>query len=124
MNEIPSMVDATEQLLEALRAIEGVAVTEQWPRQAISGPLVTVQEISNSNTAVRAVDSLAYQVDVWAEDADTARDLAAQADEIVTGIGLRRTSAQPMVFDGRGNRRTMRYSRKVDKRTLRLIDET
>ncbi len=121
MTEIASMVSAQAQLLTALRTLEAT-VTEQWPERELVGPTIVVQEISNSHTAVCVVDSLSYQIDVWAEDADTVRELVGQADEIIAGIGFRRTLLAPMTVEGFGRRQTARYSRKVDKRTLRLID--
>ena len=121
------MVSAAEQLLTALRSLSDnnnnpVTVTEQWPSREVTGSAIVLQEIGNSNTSVPVVDELSYQVDVWTEAAETTRSLFAQADEVMSGIGFHRTMLAPLSVDGFGWRQTGRYGRKVDKRTLRLID--
>ena len=121
MSGVPSMVSASEQLLEALRTLEAT-VTEQWPRRELDGPTIVVQEIGNRQTDNPLVDELSYQVDVWAGEADTVRQLVGQADDLLTETGFRRTLLTSLTADGFGRRQTARYSRKVDKRTLRLID--
>ena len=121
MSGVPSMVSASEQLLELLRTLEAT-VTEQWPRRELDGPTIVVQEISNTATDVNVVDSLSYQVDVWAEEADTVRSLFQRVDDVISGMGWKRSFCPSLTRDGFGRRQTARYSRKVDKRTLRLID--
>ena len=122
MDKIPSMVDAMPQLLTALKAIEGATVDRRWPRSQLDGDTVILTEITNNNTANRVVDSLAFQLDVWCADPDRADEISVQADEIMTGIGLRRTASQPVSIDDFGYRATKRYSRRVDKRYMRLVD--
>lgn len=119
-----SMVSAQVQILEELRGLEGLnaAVTAQWPSRKLSGPTIVVQEISNTATDVPVVDSLSYQVDVWAEEADAVRSLFQRTDEVLSGMGWKRSFCPPITRDGFGQRQTARYSRKVDKRFLRLID--
>lgn len=121
MSDVPSMVSASVQLLTALRELDAV-VTEQWPGRELGGSTIVVQEIGNANTAIPVVDDLSYQVDVWTEDADSTRSLFAQADELITQTGFHRTMLSPLSVDGFGWRQSGRYGRRVDKRTLRLID--
>lgn len=121
MSNVPSLVSASVQLLTTLRTLDA-DVVEQWPSNALDGPTIVVQEIGNAHTSVPVVDELSYQVDVWSEDADTTRNLFAQADELIAGTGFHRTMLSPLSVDGYGWRQTARYGRKVDKRTLRLID--
>lgn len=118
---VESIIDAASQLLAALRAIEGVTVTENWPMKQPEGDTLVLTEITNTNTAIPVVDSLGFQVDVWSDDRDRVREIMLEADTILAGIGFRRSSAEPFSF-GSGFRKTNRYSRKVDKRSGRLID--
>lgn len=121
MIETASLVSATEQLLEALRALDAT-VTEHWPRKAPESSMIVLQEIGNVHTEILVVDSLSYQMDIWTTDPDTLRSLLLQADTIIAGTGFRRSMLTPMSIDGYGYHQSARYGRKVDKRTLRLID--
>lgn len=122
MDKIPSMVDAMPQLLAALRAIEGATVDRRWPRSQLDGDTVIITEITNNNTANSVVDSLAFQLDVWCADPDRTDEISVQADAIMTGIGFRRMASPPVSVDDFGYRATKRYSRRVDKRYMRLVD--
>ena len=119
-----SMVSAQAQILTALRGLDelNATVSSQWPGQRLSGPTIVVQEISNTGTSISVVDSLSYQVDVWAEDADTVRSLFQRTDGVLSGMGWIRSFCPAIIRDGFGQRQTARYSRRVDKRFLRLID--
>lgn len=127
MKQFP-MVDATPQLRAVLEDLDvgfAYSVSEGWPRKAPSGPLITIQEITNQNTQIPVVDQLAWQVDLWARERDSIRSLAAAMDQALTGLGLRRSYAGPEEVQDRGGgyyRKIMRYGRNVDKRTLRLVD--
>lgn len=121
MSNVPSLVSASVQLLTTLRTLDA-AVVEQWPSSELDSPTIVVQEIGNNHTSVPVVDDLSYQVDVWTEDADATRSLFAQADELITQTGFHRTMLSPLSVDGFGWRQSGRYGRRVDKRTLRLID--
>lgn len=122
MDEVKSMVDAMPQLLTALRAIEGAAVDHRWPRSPMGEDTIILTEITNTNTGIGVVDSLAYQVDAWSDDPDRTEELSRQADGILTGIGFLRSSYTPLSIDGFGYRKSARYSRRVDKRYMRLVD--
>jgi hypothetical protein len=74
------------------------------------------------STAIQCVDELTYQIDIWCDAADTLRTLAQQVDLTLAEIGFRRTYSGPAAYEVDGMRKTMRFGRKVDKRTLRLID--
>lgn len=123
-----SMIDAIPQIREVLGSLEtelSYTVSEQWPRAAISGNLVTVTEITNASTEVGCVDRIAYQLDVWSPAADPVRELVPLIDVAMQGIGFRRQAAEQldrMSANGGYYRKTLRYGRKVDKRTMRLID--
>lgn len=128
MSDYPGMVDAIPQIRQALASLDTTlpyTVSEQWPRTSITGNLITVTEITNTSTGWRCVDELAYQIDVWAAEADAVRELAPLVNDALLGIGFRRTAAQPLDrYDKNGGyfRKAFRFGRKVDKRFMRLID--
>lgn len=128
MSDYPGMVDAIPQIRQALASLDTTlpyTVSEQWPRTSITGNLITVTEITNTSTGWRCVDELAYQIDVWAAEADAVRELAPLVNDALLGIGFRRTAAQQLDrYDKNGGyfRKAFRFGRKVDKRFMRLID--
>lgn len=128
MSDYPGMVDAIPQIRQALASLDTTlpyTVSEQWPRTSITGNLITVTEITRSSTSWRCVDDLAYQIDVWAAEADAVRELAPLVNDALLGIGFRRTASQPLDrYDKNGGyfRKALRFGRKVDKRFMRLID--
>ena len=128
MSDYPGMVDAIPQIRQALASLDTTlpyTVSEQWPRTSITGNLITVTEITNASTGWRCVDDLAYQIDVWAAEADAVRELAPLVNDALLGIGFRRTDSQPLDrYDKNGGyfRKALRFGRKIDKRFMRLID--
>lgn len=128
MSDYPGMVDAIPQIRQALASLDTTlpyTVSEQWPRASITGNLITVTEITNTSTGWRCVDDLAYQIDVWAAEADAVRELAPLVNDALLGIGFRRTASQPLDrYDKNGGyfRKALRFGRKIDKRFMRLID--
>lgn len=128
MSDYPGMVDAIPQVRQALASLGTTlpyTVSEQWPRTSITGNLITVTEITNTSTGWRCVDELAYQVDIWATEADAVRELAPLVNDVLLGIGFRRTASQQLDrYDKNGGyfRKAFRFGRKVDKRFMRLID--
>ena len=122
------MVDAIPQIRTALNDLDTdtpYTVTEQWPRRAITGNLITVTEISNAGTEIDCVDRLSYQIDVWSPEADPVRELVPQVNAALLGIGFRRQAAEQLdrvTENGGYYRKALRYGRRVDKRTMRLID--
>lgn len=122
-NKYYPMVDAFPQIREALEQLpDSPTVSERWPQKQPDGALIVVTELTNAATSTPVVDELAYQVDVWAEDEGIFRRLCAGVDEALSGIGFLRTLASPPDFYPEGHRRTFRYSRRVDKRLMRLIN--
>lgn len=123
------MVDAYPQIYEALMAAffyghklqKVVNISESWPRSAVKAPLIVLSELTNQNTRTSCVDELAFQVDIWAESSDDLRTMADTVDETLCSIGFRRTMASP-ADNSNGFRRIFRYGRRVDKRSMRLID--
>ena len=128
MSDYPGMVDAIPQIRQALASLDTTlpyTVSEQWPRTSITGNLITVKEITNTSTGWRCVDDLAYQIDVWAAEADAVRELTPLVNDALLRIGFRRTASQPLDrYDKNGGyfRKALRFGRKIDKRFMRLID--
>lgn len=115
------MIDAYPQIREELQGLDA-EITECWPRKQPEYPLIVITELTNSQTQTSGVDELAYQLDLWAEDRDTLRTLRDRTDEAMCKMGWRRTMASPLEENQNGFRRIFRYGRKVDKRSMRLID--
>lgn len=124
----PDMIDAIPQIRKALTGLPtslAYTVSEQWPRTAITGNLITVTEITNAGTDLECVDRLAYQIDVWAPAADPVRELVPLVNGALLSIGFRRQAAEQLdrlTENGGYYRKALRFGRKVDKRTMRLID--
>lgn len=116
------MVDAYPQIKAALELLpDNPRVTEKWPRAERKGSLIVVSEITNNHTGTSCVDQLGYQVDVWADEEETLRRLCAGVDEALSTMGFKRTMAEPF-DDSDGFRRIFRYSSRIDKRLMRLIN--
>lgn len=124
----PDMVDAIPQIRKALTGLNTSLtynMSEQWPRTAITENLITVMEITNTGTEVDCVDRIAYQIDVWSPAADSVRELVPLVNGAMLSIGFRRQSAEQLdllIANGGYYRKAMRFGRRVDKRTMRLID--
>ncbi|MCD7769626.1 MAG: hypothetical protein LUH36_05895 [Oscillospiraceae bacterium] len=122
------LVDARAQIRAALEEMDSdytFTVRGQFPRSKADGVVVTYAEITNQSTSVSVWDQLGYQIDVWAFDRDTLYALAAAANTAMLTIGFRRDYSGPDEgpYDNSGYyRKTLRFGRKVDKRTMRLID--
>lgn len=123
------MVDAREQIKELLEEIvfsEPFSVSTKFPSSVSDGVMITYFEILNNQTPLSVVDEIAFQIDVWAYDLETLIKLVHEANSKLTSIGLKRQFASPdqtpAETHSRYFRKTMRFGRKVDKRTNRLID--
>jgi len=122
------VVDARKQIKEALESIESSTnfkVKMQFPQSVNDGEMITYFELLNQQTNISVVDELAFQVDIWAYDMATLCSLTEKANDALTAIGLKRQFVSPdIVPTGNGGyfRKTMRFGRKVDTRTNRLID--
>lgn len=121
-------VQATPQIRELLAELDTeltYTVSSQWPRAKIKGNLITVTEITNTQTDNPVVDSLAWQIDLWSADLDVIRELSPLVNEALCGLGLRRDYSGQEEYEPGTNgyyRKTFRFGRRVDKRTMRLID--
>lgn len=120
------LVDLRGQIRETLLAAElgeDVSVRQAWPREPSEGVIVTYQEYDNHSTDCSVVDFVEYQIDLWAFDRQTVKNLAALVNEALLGIGLKRTyMGHETLENGTYERKTMRFGRNVDKRWMRAID--
>lgn len=122
------LVDAREQVYTALAEME----TEQpyslhstFPKGTQTGAAVIWGEYSNTATDCPVVDELVFQIDLWTPDGTSQQALSQAVNDAMTGLGLRRVYAGPDSWEDTGagyRRKTFRFGRKVDKRTMRLID--
>lgn len=120
-------VDGVPDIREALEGLDTdltYTVSCQWPRTAPTSTLITVVEIGNNQVAGKlVVDSLSYQIDLWGPDADALRTLAPLVNTAVLSVGFLRDYSGPLDLEGSSYyRKTMRFGRSVDKRSMRLID--
>ncbi len=96
--EWTEMVQATPEiraLLESLETDAEYRVTAKRPRERVTENLITVTEITNMQTAVSVVVSLAWQIDLWSGEPDVIRELAPLVNAALCGLGLRRDYSGP-----------------------------
>ena len=99
--------------------------SQHCPLTSGRGETVTWGEWANKSTDCPVVDEVSYQVKIWAQDLDRLRGHQRRSQPAQLGLGLKRTYSAPDEFaeDGMGfYTKTYRFGRKVDKRTMRLID--
>ncbi len=120
------LTDALPTIRAALEGLDtevSYTVSAQWPRKVPTGTLITVTELDNSQVSGRlVVDRLSYQIDLWGPDADELRTLAPLVNTAVLSIGFLREYTGALEREHGYYRKTLRFGRRVDKRTLRLID--
>lgn len=122
------MVDAREQMFNLLKNItytKPFTVSMKFPQTVNDGIMVTYYEVLNISTAISVIDEIAFIVDIWAYDVETLVKLSGLVSDALCGIGLRRQFVSPDMMPDEENgyfRKTMRFGRKVDTRTNRLID--
>ena len=122
------LVDGRQDVREAIAAQPcdiPFALRGVYPRSGEEGNVITVGEYANASTPCPVVDELVYQIDIRALDRETAVALSRLVNTALIGLGLRRQYAGPdgLSEDPAGYcTKTLRYGRRVDKRTMRLID--
>lgn len=129
MSEVQFLLaDGREDVKNALAALvpeHSFTLRSACPRARLEGDTVTWREYANTSTDCPVVDLLLYEVTVWAEDLDRLRELAEAVNGAMLRLGLKRKYSSPDDFepDAAGcYTKTFRFGRKVDKRTMRLID--
>ncbi len=122
-----TLCDPRSAVAQALSAMEpGIdfLLKPDFFRAPALGDLVTWGEWSNVNTENPAVDEITYQVSLRAGDMDRLRLLCNAVNAAMTGLGLLRSYASPDGYaaDGGYLTKTYRFSRCIDKRTLRWVN--
>lgn len=119
------LCDGRGQVKNALAAMEPgfpFALGSSFHRASAQEESVVWGEWSNTGTDCPVVDELVYAVTVRAGDLDKLRTLCACVNEALVGMGLRRVYTSPDDFDDTQYTKTLRFGRRVDKRTMRLVD--
>ncbi len=122
------LVDGRGQVAEALQKMQvdcPFTLHSAYARSSGGGAQVIWREYSNVSTSISVVDELTYQVTVRGEKLDDLTELAAGVNRAMLELGFRRSYASEDGYDSGGAgayTKTYRFSRKVDKRTMRLID--
>ena len=122
------LVDARGQVYTALAEMETeqpYSLHRSFPRGTETGSVVTWGEYSNVSTDCPVVDELVFQIDLWTMDRKGQQELSQAVNQAMTGLGLKRVFAGSDRYEDTGPgyyRKTFRFGRKVDKRTMRLID--
>ena len=129
MNEIQfQLADGREEVKNALAGMETAhpfTLRGAHPRAKLEGDVVAWREYANTSTDCPVVDQLLYEVAVWAADPDRLRELCAAVNGAMLRLGLKRKYSSPDEYepDATGYyTKTFRFGRRVDKRTMRLID--
>ncbi len=103
----------------------GLAETElAFPERNETFPLITITETGNTASVVLGgkdrYSVIIVQADVYAEDPQTARDIAVSASRILTEKGARRTFSQ-LITDEKYPRVCMRFRFGIDEETGRVV---
>ena len=128
MSAAELLVDARAQVRQALTGMDcGVDYTlrADFPRGAVRGNTVVWGEYANTATDCPVVDRIAFQVDIYAADRQSRQALSQGVNAALTGLGLRREYASADLYEDTGPGwycKRYRFGRRVDKRSMRLID--
>lgn len=113
---------AVGQALEDVKADFPFTLRCGFAHTVLPGDGIVWGEWSNVSTDCPVVDELAYQVIVLAGNMDRLRILCAGVNEVLLRLGLKRIYTSPDGFEDNRYTKTLRFGRRVDKRTMRLID--
>ena len=129
MNEAELLLaDASGAVHAALKDLGSVpdhVLRRGFARTPSGGNLICWGEYSNVSTDCTVVDKLCYQVTIRAIDPDALTELTAAVNRALLRLGLRRSYSSPDSIQADSTaayERTLRFSRRVDKRTLRFIN--
>lgn len=96
-----------------------------FPESVNEGNIISYFELTNISTSLSVVDDISFQIDLWFFDLDELFTMLSLVDKALTDKGLLRQFVSPdsMLHDSSGYlRKTLRYGRRVDTLTNRLID--
>ena len=114
------------RLLQGIKTAIPFTVSMAFPESIKQGNVISYYEINNSSTNIATVDDVAFQIDIWCIGSlENLLTLMQQVDDVMTGTGFKRQFSSPdsMLHDPSGYlRKSLRYGRKIDVLTNRLID--
>lgn len=117
-----------EEIKETLKSIQcdiPFDVKMAFPESVNEGNIISYFELTNTSTSLSVVDDISFQIDLWFFDLDELFTMLSLVDKALTDKGLLRQFVSPdsMLHDSSGYlRKTLRYGRRVDTLTNRLID--
>lgn len=111
------MVNINPIVVKKLKEIEGIKqISAEYPDDFAIMPTVTYKENDNSDTGktqTEVVSNLEYQIDIW--DKKSVTDIAAQVNEVFSGMGFRRISSVQLIDPNTNlKHRVMRFRGKYD----------
>jgi hypothetical protein len=122
------LVDARAQVRAALGAMETetpFTLCAEYPKGGIQGDTVVFGEYSNTSTDCPVVDRIVFQVDLYTPLREHRQMLGQAVNRAMTELGLRRVYASADGYRDEGAgcyHKCYRFGRRVDKRSMRLID--
>ncbi len=122
------MKNYRSQIKEVLKSIKSdipFQVNMSFPESKNDGNMISYFELTNVSTNIPTVDEIAFQIDIWAFALTDLFTLADLVDHCMTDMGFLRKFSSPdsMLHDPSGYlRKILRYGRKVETLTNRLID--
>lgn len=111
--------------LESINTDISFKVKMAFPESLNDGNIISYYEHANISTNIPTVDEIAFQIDLWLFDINELFTLTNLVDDCLTNIGFLRqfSSSDSMLHDPSGYlRKSLRYGRKVETLTNRLID--
>lgn len=112
-------------VLEEIECDIDFKVKMAFPESVNDGNIVSYFELSNISTDVSVIDDISFQIDLWFFDLKALLSVLSLVDTAMTDKGFLRQFVSPdsMLHDPSGYlRKTLRYGRRVETLTNRLID--
>lgn len=114
-----------KSVLEAIECDIDFKVKMAFPESTNDGNVISYFELLNVSTENSVIDDIAFQIDLWLFDFKELLLLLSLVDKAMTDKGFLRQFVSPdsMLHDPSGYlRKTLRYGRRVETLTNRLID--
>ena len=112
-------------VLEEIECDIDFEVKMAFPESVNDGNIVSYFELSNISTDISVIDDISFQIDLWFFDLKALLSVLSLVDKAMTDKGFLRQFVSPdsMLHDPSGYlRKTLRYGRRVETLTNRLID--
>lgn len=114
-----------KETLESIDSDISFKVKMAFPESINDGNIISYFELTNTSTNIPIVDDISYQIDLWFYDLEELLTALSCVDKVMTEKGFLRQFVSPdsMIHDTSGYlRKSIRYGRRVDTLTNRLID--